>query len=475
MNIDIAKKILCIGLSSVFCIVGAFARTVTDNKVSVSDLVVSRSENTLFVSMNIDVSAVKVKSNRELVLTPLLTGAGDSLMLREVTIAGRNRYYHRLRNGYSPERDMPLYRSGGVKVIEYRTVVPYEKWMGAADLNIDMQTCGCCGKTLSSEDTLLAGLDLDPKVFTPEFVYIRPEASHKIGIAKGLAYIDFPVNRTELYQDYRRNPQELMKIRSTIDSIRSDADTRILSVSVKGYASPEGPYANNARLAKGRTEMLRRYVQGLYDFPDTLLVASYEPEDWAGLERFVENSELENRTGILGIIRSGLEPDAKDWKIKVSYPADYAFLLKEVYPGLRHSDYAVTYEVRAYTDVEDIWRVMKSTPQKLSLQEFYLAAQQMEPGSDRYDEIFETAVRMFPADATANLNAANIAMGKKDMKNAERYLSKAGDTPEAVYARGIYAALSGDYDTAGRLFEQARQEGLSEAAEALHQIKELKK
>ena len=118
---------------------------------------------------------------------------------------------------------------------------------------------------------------------------------------------------------------------------------------------------------------------------------------------------------------------------------------------------------------------MKSTPQKLSLQEFYLAAQQMEPGSDRYDEIFETAVRMFPADATANLNAANIAMGKKDMKNAERYLSKAGNTPEAVYARGIYAALSGDYDTAGRLFEQARQKGLSEAAEALRQIKELKK
>lgn len=205
-----------------------------------------------------------------------------------------------------------------------------------------------------------------------------------------------------------------MKIRSTIDSIRSDADTRILSVLGQRLRFARRPYANNARLAKGRTEMLRRYVQGLYDFPDTLLVASYEPEDWAGLERFVENSELENRTGILGIIRSGLEPDAKDWKIKVSYPADYAFLLKEVYPGLRHSDYAVTYEVRAYTDVEDIWRVMKSTPQKLSLQEFYLAAQQMEPGSDRYDEIFETAVRMFPADATANLNAANIAMGKKD-------------------------------------------------------------
>lgn len=215
-------------------------------------------------------------------------------------------------------------------------------------------------------------------------------------------------------------------------------------------------------------------MQELYDFPDTLLTTAYEPEDWAGLEHFVEDSKLKNRTNILEIIRSHREPDAKEWKIKASYPTDYAFLLKEVYPGLRHSDYSVMYEVRAYTDVEEIKRIMKIAPQKLSLQELYFAAQQMEAGSDEYNETFEIAVRMFPDDATANQNAANAAMGKGDMTNAKRYLSKAGDTPEATYSRGIYAALSGDYGKAENLFEKAERGGVTEAAEALNQIRELK-
>ena len=478
MNKYIAKKILCMGLSSLLCSMGAEAQTIMKNNVSVSNLAVSRTENKLFISIDIDVSATGIKNNRELILTPSLTGIGDSLMLPQVMIAGRNRYYHHLRNRLSPDA-ISLYQYGGIKLIEYRHVIPYESWMYNAVLNISKEICGCCSTMLSKEDALLIRLDLGPKisvpkVFVPQFVYIQPEPRPKINAVKGSAYIDFPVNRTELYAEYRRNPEELMKIRATIDSIKNDADIRILSVSIKGYASPEGSYANNARLAKGRTETLRQYVQELYDFPDTLLTTAYEPEDWAGLEHFVEDSKLKNRTNILEIIRSHREPDAKEWKIKASYPTDYAFLLKEVYPGLRHSDYSVMYEVRAYTDVEEIKRIMKIAPQKLSLQELYFAAQQMEAGSDEYNETFEIAVRMFPDDATANQNAANAAMGKGDMTNAERYLSKAGDTPEATYSRGIYAALSGDYGKAENLFEKAERGGVTEAAEALNQIRELK-
>lgn len=57
---------------------------------------------------------------------------------------------------------------------------------------------------------------------------------------KGSAYIDFPVNRTEIHENYRSNYTELQKIRNTIDVVRNDADTRITSVFIKGYASPEG-------------------------------------------------------------------------------------------------------------------------------------------------------------------------------------------------------------------------------------------
>ena len=54
----------------------------------------------------------------------------------------------------------------------------------------------------------------------------------------------------------------------------------ITSLSIKGYASPEGPYANNERLAKGRTEALVDYVRNLYSFPAGLATTSWEAEDW---------------------------------------------------------------------------------------------------------------------------------------------------------------------------------------------------
>ncbi|HEG8137349.1 TPA: DUF3868 domain-containing protein, partial [Campylobacter coli] len=82
------------------------------NNVSVSNLAVSRTENKLFISIDIDVSATGIKNNRELILTPSLTGSGDSLMLPQVMIAGRNRYYHHLRNRLSPDA-ISLYQYGG--------------------------------------------------------------------------------------------------------------------------------------------------------------------------------------------------------------------------------------------------------------------------------------------------------------------------------------------------------------------------
>ena len=185
-------------------------------------------------------------------------------------------------------------------------------------------------------------------------------------------------------------------------------------------------------------------------------------------------SYLENKAGILALIRSNQEPDAKERSIKTAFPKDYAFLLKEVYPGLRHSDYAVKYEVRTYTDINEIKRLIKTQPQKLSLNEMYLAAQDMKLGSEEYNETFEVAVRMFPDDEVANLNAANAAMARGDMKNAEYYLKKAGNSPQAVYGRGTYAALKKEFDMAEKMFTEAAHRGLADAEEMLKQIEEIK-
>lgn len=439
-------------------------------QAKVSDVVVSRSDDNVFVAMEIDVAGLDLRTDREAVFTPYIAAGKDTLVLVPVTVAGRNRYFHHLRNGIAPE-GAALYRDGKVSRIGYRTVVPYASWMSGASLSACAEIRGCCGIPVRGEDGALAKVMLEPERYVPSFVYLRPRGEAvKLRLENGSAYIDFPVNRTEIYEDYRDNASEIAKIISTIDMVKNDGDTRIVSLSIKGYASPEGSYENNERLAKGRTATLREYVCSHYDFPSEIVFSSYEPEDWASLERYVRESQLAGRDGILEIIGMPLAPDAKEWKIKSTYPDDYAFLLKNIYPGLRRSDYSVTYEVKNYTDVEEIRRLLKTRPQKLDLKEMYLAAETMEPGSDEYNEVFEIAVRMFPDDETANLNAANTAMGLGDMDRAAAYLAKAGDSPEAVYARGVYFALSGDYDKAEVLFKKAGSLGVEEADAAVERL-----
>ncbi len=103
-------KIFCSSLLFLLLMMGAKAQTIMGGNVTVSDLAVSRSEDKLFVSMDIDVSALSVKSNREVILTPRLSGEGNELNLPSVMIAGRNRYYHHLRNGLCTDDVVMLYQ-----------------------------------------------------------------------------------------------------------------------------------------------------------------------------------------------------------------------------------------------------------------------------------------------------------------------------------------------------------------------------
>lgn len=457
-------------------IIGVNAQRILNGQIEIKDLNIARNEGNLFLSMRMDVTALDVKSDEEIILTPALKSSEETFVnLPAVRINGRNRYYHHLRNDKLADEPY-FYRTGKVDEIHYQAMTPYAEWMDNASVVMGEDLCGCCSELLMNNDDLLTQLDMAPKVFEPLFVYVQPEVETvKTRNVKGSAFIDFPVNQTVIYPEYRNNPSELKKIQQTIDVVKNDPDTRITAISIKGYASPEGSYANNTRLAKGRTEALKKYVQELYHFDPSIFTTAYEPEDWEGLERYVEASDLADKEGILDLIAGDEEPDRKDASIKRRYPDTYAFLLKNCYPALRHSDYTVEYIVRSYTDVEEAKRIMKTAPGKLSLQEFYTIANTYESGTPAYNEVFETAVRMYPDDETANLNAANVAMNKRDLTAARNYLEKAGTGKEAEYARGVLAALEGNYAEAQTHLQKAKEMGVTEANDCLKQIEEITK
>jgi len=457
----------------------AFVPFVSAQQVSSYSL--KKSADNMNVDMTVDISDLAIGSNKAVLLTPVLSNGRDSVMLDTYGVYGRRRYIVAERNdalgisgsdeSYSKAKEAP-------EAIKFSESVPYQSWMNGATLYLNKRVYGCCSDKIDEVSEDVGRYDMPNRpVFTPSYVYVQPESEVvKSRSLEGSAFIDFVVNKTDINPTYRRNVSELAKIRATIDSVRNDSDIDITAIYIKGYASPEGSYKHNEELAKGRTEALKEYVRKLYNFPASIMHTSYEPEDWEGLKKYLREDAtgVSNAGAILDIIAQGGDKDKMEAKYKAKYPADYKYLLANVYPALRHSDYKVEYNIRSYADPVEIAEIMAKQPSKLSLNEFHLLGQQYEPGSEEFNDVFETAVKMYPNDESANLNAANAAMARGDMVSAEKYLKKAGNSAEADYARGIFSAIKEDWTLAESMLKNAKTSGVSQASGILDQINAIK-
>lgn len=439
----------------------------------VSNLKVQRADNMLNISADLSLAGIPAGTNRELWIKPILASGDSTVALQTVVLAGKNRYIQGLRHGTALTPSLTWNeRKAADRTLSYSASIPYSSWMDGATLSIDLDTKGCCGVKEHHSGFTVAAISFTPMTFTPAYNWITPQREEvNTREIRGQAYIDFPVRQTSIIPDYRSNAQEIAKIRATIDSIRTDTDVTIRSLSIHGYASPEGSYELNESLARARTEALKDYVEHLYNFAPGIITTAWTAENWEGLRQWLENNSLANSDAILAIMdRQDLTPDAREWKIKSEYPAAYAYLIENVYPSLRRSDYRIEYTVRDFTDTDEIVRIATTHPQHLSLAELFIAARSVPRGSKLYNDLFETAARLYPDSEIANINAANAAMQRDDLDAAAAYLAKAGDSANALYTRGNLEALRGNYAVAGDLFRQAARLKVADAPSALNQI-----
>ena len=440
----------------------------------ISGIDIDRNDSTLSVAMTVHPSQYSLRLNSQMEITPCVVSSDSTRFqaLPTILVTGRNAYYYALRNGMAEEGT--LLRASKDADSRYSVTLPYESWMAESSLVFRAQDISCCGEPPKEPEFIpVADMDFLPPVFVPDFEIVPVHSTGvKTRTLDGRAYVNFPVNRTEIYPEYMNNPVELRKIIDTIDKVRHDKDASVDTILLTGYASPEGPYSNNVRLAKGRTEAVKSYVMKQYDFPADVYFTSSVPEDWGGLREYVAASILPDRQGIIDFIDDTTIPiERKNDLLRQRFPAAYPGLLKNVYPSLRHTDYYIHYVVRHYTTLEEIREVYETNPGNLDLGEFYTLAESYGRGSKKYAEVLETAVRLNPTLPVANLNAATAMMERGDYDRASDYLKRAGDTAEAEYSRGALAALLEDNEAAARYFEKAAGLGSKKASEALAQLR----
>ena len=458
------------------CLVGvaacntAVAQSVASGAVTIDSVQTSVENERVDVAFKLNLSNLKLKAEQQLILTPMLAADGDTTALQPVIINGRSQQIRMMRASkrakkYAEGKEpiVVLRKNGTEQSISYSQTIMRKQPLESDVLQLfaAQDLCGC-GDLQDQDRTLLANIDnLD--AWMPAIAFVKPAAeARKQRAETGEAYLSFRVNKTDIVVDLFDTTRELAKITKTIDLVRDDKNVEITGINIHGFASPDGPYANYERLARERAASLKNYVSHLYTIDNKLFSSNSTPEDWDGFRHKVQQSQLANKEEILKIANSNLAPDDKDKRIRQLYPQDYAVIMSDIYPRLRHSDYTVSYTVRPFS-VEEAKQILKTRPQQLSLQEMYLVAQTMEEGSAEFNEVFDIAVRMFPNDPTANLNAACADLQRRDVASAEKHLLKAGNSAEALNARGALAVMKKDYALARQLFADAATAGSADA------------
>lgn len=425
------------------------------------------------VAMDIRLDDLKLKSNRGMMLVPMMVNGEDTLRMQAVEVLGRKRYIYWQRNGATmTENPLVVERrhNGEQQTVAYKTEVSYEDWMTNSSLVMAEDNCGCTQSLLGNALTSDGGEALLGP-WKCAYAYVEPDPEpvkerHESGVAR----LNFHLDKYDIVPSLGNNRAELDSIRRTIDKVRDDADVTITSIELHGYASPDGNYYHNADLARNRIRALYLYLRDMYNLPDGLYRNNTTPEDWEGAIAQARKSDLIKKDEVLRIMESEMHPDQKEAQLRLKTPADYRFLVDNVFPGLRRTEYTVNYDVRNF-NLEEARKLINTRPQKLSLKEMYVVANSYERGSEEYKHAYDVAVAMFPNDETANVNAAYVALDGGDLGRAERYLKRAGNTPQAENARGALEVLRGNFDKARPHFQKAADAGLQEAVENLRELK----
>ena len=440
----------------------------------------------LYINMNIDISRLVIDSDRSLTLTPILRSSDKEKELPEVIINGTRRHkaYERemslLGNKRMAQIETPYNvlraKSTPDGIFPYTLSIPFEEWMKDARLDLKEDLCGCAG---SSQEVVVERLVnrvmlefILPYDVNPVGAYIKPEVEAIKNRSEQVdVFLDFPVMKTTIIPDFGNNPRELSKIESMIREIHGDKNIQVSQADIIGYASPEGSVTLNNQLSQGRAQALRSYLAMRTEIPAGIYRVSSGGEDWKGLIKLVEESVWSDRDQILYVIQGTSSVEERKYKLKtLNGGQSYNRLLTEMYPQLRRVLCRVNYTVRGFS-VEEGREIIKKRPQQLSLEEMFLVANTYPVGSDTFVEVFETAVRMFPDDKVANLNAAATALMQKDVVKAEKYLQLADkNTPEYINNLGLLHLLRDDYDVARKLLTEASGKGVAAAKQNLEEL-----
>ena len=353
------------------------------------------------------------------------------------------------------------------KTVSYTSRIPYEDAMRLSDLEIDIT--GSKGAKTAKFDPRKIG---DGVIATETLVVNAPATSvgedkfQRIIKQQEEAAIYYLINSANI-RSKEMTSEEMKKLEAYIKEAATKENMNLNGIDVRSYASPDGAYDFNEKLANQREknssaflkkQMKKGKVEQYKDenFFKDFVVA----EDWDGFKKAMEESNIQDKELILRVLSMHSDPEVREREIR-NIASAFAVVADQILPKLRRSLFVVNTELIGKSD-DELKALAKSNPSDLNVEELLYSATLFDNNNDKL-AIYEACMRQFPNDWRGFNDAGMIQFEMGNIAAAQANFNKANsmsaNNPVVQNNLGAVALKNGDLKQAEVYFGAATGAG----------------
>lgn len=295
---------------------------------------------------------------------------------------------------------------------------------------------------------------------------IAPDAFQRITAQKQEANVKFLIQQANLRRSELKNNsvKEFVELLKRINDDKKNLNLN--NIEISAYASPDGGFELNEKLASNRQKNTEKYLQKELKKikMESPVDAKYTAQDWEGFQELVKASNIQDKDVILRVLSMYKDPEEREQQIK-NMSAGFKELAEGVLPELRRARLTINYEVVGRSN-EEIKEQYNADAKVLTVEELLYAATLTDNATEK-EGIYKTTTQVYPNDARAYNNLATLEFAKGNYSAAKNYAQKAlsvnAKCQEANANLGLIALQAGDVKAAEALIAKAPEaNGISE-------------
>lgn len=276
-----------------------------------------------------------VRRRQIMTLSPRLMYNGVEVKATNFEVAGKGKARQLRRKEKKAGITATAQRYGIKNKIVYTYPTAYNEAMVNSKLNIDRTIQRCKKKTLP---TLEIPLTIDPSMIpapvVKEPVKVVTPKETKLDITLDDA-VSFKVGKSVLDMNMKNNKESADKIVAEINRIKAIKGAKITSISISGFASPEGSLELNNRLSQERAVAFMEAIIPATELDKWTFKVEAGGENWGQLKTLIEGSTLKTKEALLKVINTVEDPIVRQSKLQSM--AAYNYIFKNFYPKLRNA------------------------------------------------------------------------------------------------------------------------------------------